>query len=350
MRARFGDLRAVITVWVQDDLIYLRPSKTKTSGRDKSRLFLEMLGPLHLFGSSNWFLRHMEARAEAGIPFPEWEALPVFNGRYFCNLPAKSDDFNKAIQQICEELGFKKAVQVTGHSAKASMITFAGSRGMTPTSQSILAYHVLPNESKATRVYDRGRLLEPVKALQFAIEEYVEEQGGGKQLAVQDAEEKQDILSSDSGSSSDEEDESAAARKVADNRLIINENTGKIHQGRFDEPGRTACGVLMRNHYRSVTQKEVSSMARETFSYCNRGCFDKEAEVQSEADESCSNGAEEKSDEEKTEEAEEVPPEAVGAPRIGAEEELEEGSSSAEGHDAGIILSADIGAAQSKGD
>ena len=288
LRARFGDLVGVIAVWIENELIVLQPSKTKTSKKDRSRLFLEMLGPVFLFSGQPWFETHMYARTNEGIPYPEWETVPVFNGRYYTNLPARGDDYNRAIQQLCAELGFVKAPQITGHTGKASMITFAGTRGMTSVAKSILSYHVIPGESKATRAYDRGRLLEPVKALQSEVDDFANNNGGTRIAEVSDDDgESSAVDTSDSGSSSEEEDV-VNTDKAADNRLIYNEKSRAIHQGRYACVGRTACGVLMRAHYRSITTQEVQTLPNGKFSYCKRGCFSKGEEPLTEADGSSS--------------------------------------------------------------
>ena len=93
---------------------------------------------------------------------------------------------------------------VTGHSPKASMLTFAGSKGFTPQTLAALGYHVVPGESKATRSYDRGRLIEPVKALQYIVNEYAADLGCDGGAEDSDAEFDGLSSSSESGSTSNE--------------------------------------------------------------------------------------------------------------------------------------------------
>ena len=268
LRSRYGDMHDIVSMQDDGDLLEVVPSKTKMSHRDKSRLNMSMLGPLKLFSRLPWHDAHVKEREKHGMPIDTWQFAPAYNGRSFVNRSCKSSDYNKALQSLLRELQIPQADRVTGHSAKASMLTFAGSRGFKSQTLSILAYHSVPCQSKSTRAYDRGRLLEPVKAFQFIVDEYSAASGCADDGAVSDVESACQSGSSDSGSSSSSSSDGAESETIADNTFILNEKTGAVHKGNFNDENRSACGIPLLAHYRTCSVVEMKSM-----NLCGRGCF-----------------------------------------------------------------------------
>jgi hypothetical protein len=261
LRARLGDLRYVVDHSVDDQLLEVVPRHTKTSRLDKSRLPLSMLGPLRLFSSADWYGTHVKSRLLRDLEFGPWVFCPAGSEKEFLNVPARTSDFSKALQDVLGSLGFVSPQQFSAHSAKASVLTFASASGMTTDERAILGYHRLPKESSSIRSYDRTKQLGPVKVLMSHLEEYrgcetteVSLSGDG-------------CSCSDSDSSSGEELDDSQALKSSS--LILNEARGTLHKSRPGDITRTVCGVVLKSHYREVVgENDAADWHR-----CRRGCF-----------------------------------------------------------------------------
>ena len=267
LRARFADLRNLISHSVADRLLEVQPRKTKTSRLDKSRLPLAMVGPTELFSDADWFDVHLESRNFRGIPFGEWEFSPSNIGHEFLNTPCKTSDYSSALRQVLTRLNFVDPDSYSAHSAKATMLSFAAFSGMTPEDRGILGYHRPTGVSGSVRSYDRSKQIAQVLKLAGHLETY-----RGIHMPLEEPLDSGEVSCSESSSSSSDEDETDKGPTICVG-LILNEARGTLHRPRLGDQTRTTCGLLMRSHYREVSdEKESTGWLR-----CNRGCFKLEA-------------------------------------------------------------------------
>jgi len=271
LRARYSDLRKIANWEVADGLLTIEPVVTKTSGRDKSRLPLVMLGPVMLFSKLPWFSVGLELRRQSGIELGAWPFYPAYDGINYSAANGRVGDYNLHLKDLARRLGVKAWAKLSSHTAKASLLTFASREQMTVHARSLLGYHAVPGESRAVRSYDRNRLLGPVEILSGLIDGFSERKGLSLKQADEDVDvsEQEDVeLSSESGSSSEAESEFILTAKSADSRRFINTWKSRVHCGRFGCPNKTSCGKTIRSHYKVVNSTEISPEAE----YCHN-CF-----------------------------------------------------------------------------
>jgi hypothetical protein len=263
-RGRHADLGNVRDIRAEGSILAAHLLEAKTSYLDKSRLAKEMIGPLFLFNWSDWWAKFAGDRYAANIAIGEFPVVPAWDGYAFSTSPACLADFNVMLKAMCVRLMFGQVQRRSSHSCKATLMKVVSEGGCPQTYKALLAYHRAPNETAATRSYDRSRLVKPVAWLERQLSKYRGPKpecvgSDGSSAAHEDedengasdghlAEEDEVAESTDDGDSSSD-DRIWVATKSADSRRFVNQITSIAHCGRFGVTRKSACGKLLRAHY-----------------------------------------------------------------------------------------------------
>ena len=170
LRARFDELQYMLELVGEEQFISAIISQSKTSGRQRDRLPLTLLGWRTLFSGIDWFSVFVERRRSMRIPLPEFPLFPAFDGEGYETSSGDNKSFNTELRHALHILGLPLT---SSHGCKPTLLSlFAAHPSFDPVVANALGYHQQPGQSSTTKSYARDVLTAPVRKLGAILDSY----------------------------------------------------------------------------------------------------------------------------------------------------------------------------------